>query len=42
MVRTLLSEFQAFEQSNVDKLLLLKSHGRAFCAGGDVKCTVAV
>lgn len=37
MVRDLTTTIQAFEQSALCKLIILRGEGRAFCAGGDVK-----
>ena len=37
MIRAMTPQLQAFEESDICKIILLKGTGRAFCAGGDVK-----
>ena len=40
MISRLLQLFLAFEEDPSVKLVILKGHGRAFCAGGDVAAVV--
>ncbi|RKP10707.1 ClpP/crotonase-like domain-containing protein, partial [Thamnocephalis sphaerospora] len=43
MVRTMTPQLQAWEQSDLCKVIMLKSdHPKAFCAGGDVKNVISL
>jgi enoyl-CoA hydratase/carnithine racemase len=37
MIRILMKQLQAFEESELCRLVILRGNGRAFCSGGDVK-----